>query len=232
MIISHKHKFIFVKTKKVGGTSLELALASICGEDDIITPTSDEEIRKQLNFIGPQNYLNTYKDLGKRGSIKLILGLRKRHEKYLRHYSCIRIRDKIGTKIWNEYYKFTVMRNPYDFIVSHYFSSKREESFKDYLLSNPDHLLTNWNIISNEKNEIMVDQVIKYEEYEKGLNTFSNKINLDDNIYKIFKTIKAKTDRRPDYATVNEMFKNFNEGKKLVEIINNDEIKFGNYEKL
>ncbi len=232
MIISHKHKFIFVKTKKVGGTSLELALASICGEEDIITPTSDEDIRKQLNFIGPQNYLNTFKDLGKRGSIKLILGLRERHEKYLRHYSCDRIKDKIGTKIWNEYYKFSVMRNPYDFIVSHYFSSKREESFKDYLLSNPDHLLTNWNIISNEKNEIMVDQVIKYEEYEKGLNIFSNKINLEENIYNIFKKISAKTDRRPSYATVNEMFKNFEDGKKLVEIINSEEMKFGNYQKL
>ena len=124
------------------------------------------------------------------------------------------------------------MRNPYDFIVSHYFSSKREESFKDYLLSNPDHLLTNWNIISNEKNEIMVDQVIKYEEYEKGLNIFSNKINLEENIYNIFKKISAKTDRRPSYATVNEMFKNFEDGKKLVEIINSEEMKFGNYQKL
>ena len=111
-------------------------------------------------------------------------------------------------------------------------TSKRKESFKDYLLSNPDHLLTNWNIISNEKNEIMVDQVIKYEEYEKGLNIFSNKINLEENIYNIFKKISAKTDRRPSYATVNEMFKNFEDGKKLVEIINSEEMKFGNYQKL
>jgi len=229
MIISHKHKFIFVKTKKVGGTSLELALASICDDGDIITPTSDEEIRQELNFIGPQNYLNTYKDLGKRGTLKLILGLRERHEKYLRHYSCTRIKEKIGPKIWNEYYKFTVMRNPYEFIVSHYFSSKRDENFKDYLLANPEHLLTNWKIISNKKNEILVDHIIKYEEYEKGLEIVSDKLKLNSNIYNLFKTISAKTDRRPKNATVSEMFDNFEEGKKLVEIINKKEIKLGNY---
>ena len=69
-------------------------------------------------------------------------------------------------------------------------------------------------------------------EYEKGLNIFSNKINLEENIYNIFKKISAKTDRRPSYATVNEMFKNFEDGKKLVEIINSEEMKFGNYQKL
>ena len=230
MIISHKHKFIFIKTKKVGGTSLELALASICDEGDIITPTSDEKIRQELNFIGPQNYLNTYKELGKKGILKVFLGLRERHEKFLRHYSCTRIKEKIGSDIWNEYYKFTVMRNPYEFIVSHYFSSPREEDFKTYLLANPEHLLTNWNIISNEKNEIMVDHIIKYEEYEKGLEIISNKLNLKENIYNTFKSINAKTDRRPKKATVNEMFKNFQEGKKLVEIISKEEIKLGNYE--
>ena len=41
MIISHKHKFIFIKPIKVGGTSIEIALAKHCGVDDIITPISN-----------------------------------------------------------------------------------------------------------------------------------------------------------------------------------------------
>ena len=45
MIISHRHKFIFVKTKKTAGTSIETLLASVCGEEDVITEISEEEER-------------------------------------------------------------------------------------------------------------------------------------------------------------------------------------------
>ena len=31
MIVSHEHKFIFLKTKKTAGTSIELALSELCG---------------------------------------------------------------------------------------------------------------------------------------------------------------------------------------------------------
>lgn len=58
MIISHKHRFFFVKTRKTVGTSLEIALSKICGQDDVITPISkvDEIARKQYAEITAQNY--------------------------------------------------------------------------------------------------------------------------------------------------------------------------------
>ena len=57
MIISHKHKFIFLKTVKTAGTSIEIALSKYCGPDDIITPASpeDEITRSELGYPGPQN---------------------------------------------------------------------------------------------------------------------------------------------------------------------------------
>ena len=58
MILSHKHKFIFLKGKKVGGTSVEAALSKICGEEDIITPITlvDERFRVQSGARSCQNY--------------------------------------------------------------------------------------------------------------------------------------------------------------------------------
>jgi len=43
MIISHEHKFIFLKTRKTAGTSIELALSHLCGPDDIVTPMSPND---------------------------------------------------------------------------------------------------------------------------------------------------------------------------------------------
>ena len=38
MIISHRHEFVYLKARKVAGTSVEVALAQHCGDGDIVTP--------------------------------------------------------------------------------------------------------------------------------------------------------------------------------------------------
>ena len=49
MIICHKHKFIFVKTRKTAGSSVEIFLSKYCGPSCVITPLSkeDEILRKK-----------------------------------------------------------------------------------------------------------------------------------------------------------------------------------------
>ena len=58
VIVSHKHKLIFIKTQKTAGTSIEVALSSLCGPDDIITPVQSwiEDDRAGLAGRGAQNY--------------------------------------------------------------------------------------------------------------------------------------------------------------------------------
>ena len=54
MIVSHSHRFIFIKTRKVAGTSVELFLSQFCGEEDIVTTLGpDEKLREGM---GARNY--------------------------------------------------------------------------------------------------------------------------------------------------------------------------------
>lgn len=46
MIASYKCNFIFIKTRKTAGTSVELALGEHCGPDDIITPIGKFGVRR------------------------------------------------------------------------------------------------------------------------------------------------------------------------------------------
>lgn len=58
MLISHRYQFIFVKTRKTAGTSIEASLSRYCGGTDVITPISlpDEPWRGQFG-ICPQHHL-------------------------------------------------------------------------------------------------------------------------------------------------------------------------------
>ena len=57
MILSHLHKFIFIKGVKVAGTSVEVSLSQVCGPEDIVTPITPADEKYRLGTPGePRNY--------------------------------------------------------------------------------------------------------------------------------------------------------------------------------
>ncbi|MEP7184150.1 MAG: hypothetical protein ABI886_18385 [Betaproteobacteria bacterium] len=57
MILSHRHRFVFVKGTKVGGTSVEIALSGLCGPDDIVTPVIPIDDKPRIESgHPPRNY--------------------------------------------------------------------------------------------------------------------------------------------------------------------------------
>jgi hypothetical protein len=40
MIVSHRHRFVFVTTRKTAGSSIEAALSPLAGPDAVVTPSS------------------------------------------------------------------------------------------------------------------------------------------------------------------------------------------------
>jgi hypothetical protein len=120
MIISHKHKFIFVKTVKTAGTSLELFLSQHCGPDDLLTPfDSPIERHQPRNYEGSAN--PTFEILrlpfGPRSAWKCLRADRRR---FYNHMPAWVVRLRVPPAVWNSYFKFCVERNPWDKVLSHY----------------------------------------------------------------------------------------------------------------
>ncbi|MBV9571791.1 MAG: hypothetical protein JO056_11170 [Alphaproteobacteria bacterium] len=142
MIASFLHNFIFIKTKKTAGTTVEMVLAPACGPDDIITPLGvlDEMARGKgeplcRNFADPgiEDAARYAITSGSRRQMKSLKSLIHRTEFY-NHMPASEIRDKLPKRFWLKAYKFTVERHPYEKAVSQaYFGYKDSEPFGTYL---------------------------------------------------------------------------------------------------
>lgn len=98
VLVSHKKKFIYIKNYKVAGTSVEVFFEQWCkNKNDIVGVRGTEEERKRL------------------------FELRGGEKKLGSHVNISKVLDVVGTNVFNDYFKFCIIRNPYDKMVSAYF---------------------------------------------------------------------------------------------------------------
>lgn len=161
MIISHKHKFIFIKTRKTAGTSIEIALAKYCGEQDVITRTDleDEEMMRQLSLRSPQNYL-----------LKGCLPNGKNLQ-FLSHNPAKFIRQQLGEDTWNAYFKFCFERNPWDKVISYYYwkySRDPRPPLSSFILGGEGGEVCDFELYTID-GEVAVDYIGRYENLERDI---------------------------------------------------------------
>lgn len=207
MIISHKHKFIFLKTHKTAGTSLQIALSKHCSEDDIISilHQSDSSLINKFDGLSNQNIEVDKKYFNHFDWIHYFF--RQRKFTFSEHLDAQRVKRWIGEKVWNSYYKFCFERDPLDKVISYYFWRTRSESisFEQFVLENIQSL-SDFNIYSINS-EIVVNKVYKYEEIEDSIHDLEEKLNLNLE----FKGINAKSGFRDNSITkdsINDEMKN------------------------
>jgi hypothetical protein len=212
MIISHKHKFIFIKTRKTAGTSLEIALSRYLGPTDIVTPITPEDERERLSmgFVSAQNYKYPSHELGLRavGATMRRLGAQlsgtpappggRWPMRFYNHISAQLVRERIGEDTWSRYYKFSIERNPWDTAVSLYFWRNRDREepdhragFKRYVLAGAHQPESNYDLYSIDGRPVL-DFVVRYESLERDLAEVSTNIGLPQNIHEVMKSIRAK----------------------------------------
>lgn len=193
MIISHKHKFIFLKTHKTGGTSLQIALSSHCGAEDVISKIHEDDIEILKKARGTDQQ-NAEVPLGRyNGSDWFQYLLRGRKQYFSEHLDAGNIRRWIGLDIWNSYYKFCFERNPFDKVLSYYYWRTRNENCSlDDFLSEELRSLSDFNIYSDHKN-ILADDVFLYEDLEASVQILEDKLKFKIDISKV----RAKANHRP-----------------------------------
>lgn len=122
MLLSHKHKFIYIKTRKTASSSTEVSLSRYCdGPHDVVTPMAREEesLRRPLGVVA-KNYLSEWGDYDWYDWCKLAVRGR-RKLRFWGHMTAHEIRERVPPDVWNTYFKFTFDRNPWDKTVSNYF---------------------------------------------------------------------------------------------------------------
>lgn len=184
MIVSHRHRFIFLKTRKTAGSTLEVMLSRFCGPDDIVTPMGpeDEALRSEH---GAQNYELPIWRWPLNGILKKLRGRNpgKRWTGHYPHMPAKAVRRVVGNETWSSYYKFTSERNPWDRQVSMYYWRTRQltnpPSFEEFLYGKDRRALQLGNFdIYSDGNKVIVDDVILYHDMTAGLKRVLGKLNL------------------------------------------------------
>lgn len=172
MIISHQHRFIFIKTIKTAGTSIEACLSPLCGQEDVFTPIEPPEQGHQpRNFAGFHN-----------------------------HMSAWRIRQALDPVIWNSYFKFCVERNPWDKTVSDFcMANQRAGSryqFDDYFSRG--RFCRSWELYTDDDGTLLVDRVLRYEHLNQELGEVFAQLGVPwDGKLKVWAKSGHRTDRKP-----------------------------------
>ena len=131
MIISHKYNYIFIKNRKVAGTSVEIYLNKFRGSKDIFTPISTwHKNHVPQNYKGYTNILNELLKTNFRYKKRTITEFLKGN-KFWNHMPALLVKNRIDSEIWGNYFKFAIERNPWDKAVSQYFWLKKINKNQD-----------------------------------------------------------------------------------------------------
>lgn len=107
MIISHTHKYIFIKSTKTAGTSVEAALSNYCEGDDVVTPLGDFAFNRDESGAWVHKSMN--------------------EGNHQQHDDALTIKNSLPAETWDSYFKFSIARDPWERTLSRFFWNHRND---------------------------------------------------------------------------------------------------------
>jgi hypothetical protein len=165
MLISHPKKFIFIHIYKNAGTSIHNALL----------PYAYPKLYKWPNRIFKRLGIHRFDPVP-----------------CASHATALSIRSSIGSRLFDSYYKFAVVRNPWDWQLSLYTYAIKDRyhhhhkltvklgSFDDYLKwrLNED-LHTQSSFVCNELGKVIVDRILRFETIEEDFSLLCKHLGIN-----------------------------------------------------
>ena len=162
MLCSHEKKFVYLKTRKTAGTSVEIFFERFC-----LPPGQFRETHWTNQIITQAGIV------GARGQWLV-------QPQFYNHMPASEVRNILGREIFDSYFKFCTMRNPFDKIVSHFWRktllagevgpdfsnepfSKIKRRFTDYVLHRFRFDGFNDRMIFMIDGHSVIDEFIRYE---------------------------------------------------------------------
>lgn len=174
MIISHSHRFVFVKTRKTAGSSLEAYL---------------------------RKFLDPNKDVASGGSELPSLNDADtafvRGKKSLGHSPLAHIQNHSPKTV--DYCTFTIERNPWDKCISQWWFHKRKNGYKDPFnryIKDKNGLPRDWALYTIN-GEVKADLVLRYENLREDIETLGSVLKLPLS-YDDFAQHRLKAGYRPE----------------------------------
>jgi len=170
-MISHKLKFIFVHIPKTSGNSLSLFLKDFI-DNEVIQRSSK---------------------MGEKQGISIIC---EKTKKDIKHNNITYYKNIYGEKI-NDYLKFTIVRNPYDRMLSFYFWNKgknnqkfirnefinfvkNNDSFQNEYIDDTFHIIYYENLVNELKNIECFKDIIDFYNYPRLNSSSNSKVNYNE----------------------------------------------------
>lgn len=233
MLALHSSKLIFLKARRVAGTSFEVALSKYAREGDIVSkinadiqaadPNRGEDERRRLGFTGAQNHRKLVAELLTRPRPSDLRKIAKGiwPSKYTPHMSAADARAALGSKVWDSYTKLSQVRDPYDRAVSAYFFAMRDKGddkpgFEEWCLERE-------RIVGINREQYFIDGTpvvdifVRYEAMEEDTRALEARVPGVAGLAETLASTNANTGHRPASARAAQMFADAPRARRLVE---------------
>ncbi len=164
MIVSHKHRFIFIAIPKTGTHAIRFALRKHMGEEDV------EQVKLFVDKKSPYPHISTIPH---------------------GHIKAKAIRTAVGEEVWNSYFKFACVRNPWDKFISYAFFMQRKSGLlseeplamlkkiakdprqKKKILFSAQH-----DFVTDNSGKLIIDELCRYEDLQGSYDKICQRIGI------------------------------------------------------